>query len=149
MDDLRNKFDVDAPRCKGGYLDQAPSCIWTDGDWVLEPKKDGNRVTLQIGAERSLLIGRNRKDFMKGVKSAGDFRDLSSTNPELAKFARPDLDGTVLDGELTETFLSDGSVDETTRVRREAGLFTGYTAWTILFLVVLTFGIGPKRREGS
>ena len=91
-------------------------------------------MTLQIGAERSLLIGRNRKDFMKGVKSAGEFRNLSTTNPELAKIARPDMEGTVLDGELTETYLSDGSVDETTRVRKEEGLFTGFTVWTVLFL---------------
>ena len=134
MEDLRNRFDVDAPRCRGGYLDEAPSCIWTDGDWVLEPKKDGNRVTLQIGAERSLLVGRNRKDFMKGVKCAGEFRDLSSTNPELAQIARPDLDGTVLDGEMTEMYLSDGSFDETTRIRIEQGFFVGYTAWTVLFV---------------
>ena len=76
MKDLRNQLGIDTPRCKGGYADDAPDCIWTEGDWVLEPKMDGIRVTLQIGAERSLLIGRNRQDFMKGVDQAGEFRNL-------------------------------------------------------------------------
>ena len=132
MKDLRNQLGIDTPRCKGGYADDAPDCIWTEGDWVLEPKMDGIRVTLQIGAERSLLIGRNRQDFMKGVDQAGEFRNLSSTNREIASIACPELDGTVLDGELTETCLSDGSYDESTKVRKEEGIFTGFTAWTVL-----------------
>ena len=55
-----------------------------------------------------------------------------STNREIASIACPELDGTVLDGELTETCLSDGSYDESTKVRKEEGIFTGFTCWTVL-----------------
>lgn len=132
--DLRNKFNVNAPRCRGGYLEDAPPEIWDNPDWCLEPKMDGDRVTLQIGDGRSLLIGRNRQDQLKGVKSAGVFRDLSSLNPTIAGISFPALSGTVLDGELTETYKSDGEWDANTHKRKAAGEFLGYTVWGVLFV---------------
>lgn len=132
--DLRNDLNIELPRCRGAYLEDAPDAIWNDGDWVLEPKIDGNRVSLQIGAKGSLLIGRNRQDFLKGVDRAGRFRNLSHLNQSLAAIACKEFDGTVLDGELTEVFTEDGSLDEASTVRRENGEFVGYAAWTVLFL---------------
>ena len=70
MRDLRNELNINLPRCKGAYLEDSPPEVFTDGDWVLEPKLDGNRCSLQIGAKRSLLVGRNRQDFLKGVDQA-------------------------------------------------------------------------------
>uniref|UniRef100_A0A6M3M368 Putative DNA ligase domain protein n=1 Tax=viral metagenome TaxID=1070528 RepID=A0A6M3M368_9ZZZZ len=132
--DIRNELNVELPRAKGDYLEKAPSSIWTDPNWVLEPKMDGNRVSLQIGSEESLLVGRHRQDFLKGVAKAGPFRCLNDLNPKLQALANPVLDGTVLDGELTEIFKQDGTYDKGTKDRVANGDFVGYTAWDCLFL---------------
>lgn len=133
MEDLRNKYDIDAPRAKGAYLEDAPETIWTEPGWFLEHKMDGNRVTLQIGATESLLVGRNRQDFLKGVDKAGAFRCLNDLNPELTKVGRAVLAGTVLDGELTEVFKQNGDYDKATAARAANGDFIGYSAWTCLY----------------
>lgn len=107
MQDLRNELNIDAPRAKGAYLEDAPGGIWTEHGWVLEDKEDAMRATMQIGADRSLLVGRNRKDFLKGVKKAGSFMSLDHKNPLLAfEVFSKEFEGTILDGELTETFKS-------------------------------------------
>lgn len=132
MRDLRNELNIEAPRCRGGYLEAAPKEIWDNPDWAIEPKMDGNRITLQIGAEGSLLVGRNRQDFLKGVARAGEFRQQNEVNLGLASIACPELDLTVLDGELTECFCQDGTPEKGTLDREDAGIFTGYTAWQAL-----------------
>jgi ATP-dependent DNA ligase len=133
MRDLRNEFSIDAPRCRGGYLETLPEGILGNPDYALEIKEDGTRITMQIGAERSLLVGRNRQDFLKGVQNAGPFRDLSHENQVLSAFAVPELDGTVLDGELTESYNQDGFMTKSTRRRRDNGEYVGYTVWGVLF----------------
>lgn len=133
MRDLRNELGVEALRCRGSYLEKAPEEIWGDPLWFVEPKIDGRRLTMQIGSERSLLVGRNRQDHQKGVKAAGKFRDLSDNNPHIARIACSELDGTMLDGELTETYNSKGQIDKPTRERIDAGFFVGYTTWGVMF----------------
>ena len=133
MRDLRNEFDIEAPRCKGAYLEDAPTEIF-DGQWVLEPKMDGIRSTLQIGAKRSMLVGRNREDFLKGVEKAGPFRCQDALNPKLVKSVMSAaLHGTVLDGELTECFKQNGEYDKDTQKRVDNGDFVGYRCWGVLF----------------
>ncbi len=132
MRDLRNELDIECPRCKGGYLEEAPAEIW-EGGWVLEPKMDGNRVTLQIGEDGSIFVGRNREDFLKGVEAAGEFRDLTYMNRPLAESVKSKYFApTILDGELTEVFKSDGTYDEDTLKRQKLKEFLGFTAWTVL-----------------
>jgi len=133
MRDLRNEFDAEAPRCRGGYLEDAPTWIWGHPDWVIEPKQDGIRVTLQIGKEGSLMVGRNRQDFLKGVARAKEFRCLNEINPYLAAIANEELDGTMLDGEVTETYAK-GKYDKYTQVRVENGLWVGFVVWQCLFV---------------
>lgn len=132
MLDLRNELGIDAPRCKGMNLEHAPNTIWTQPGWVLEPKIDGIRVTLQIGKTQSMLIGRNRQDFLKGVAKAGRFRDLSDLNPRISAIGDEVLEGTMLDGELTECINMDGSYDKETLERRVMGDFVGYQTWGVL-----------------
>ena len=134
MEDLRNKYNVICPRAKGGYLEQAPSEIFEFPDeWILEPKIDGERVSFQIGEERSLLIGRNRQDQLKGVGRAGEFRNLGHKNPYLAALKSKQCAGTMFDGELTEAYKSDKTYSKTTLKRIKAGRFIGYSVWQVLF----------------
>ena len=132
MRDLRNELQIEAPRCRGMYLEAAPKEIWDNPDWVIEPKMDGNRLTLQIGATASLLVGRNRQDFLKGVARAGGFRQQNEANRELAAIACPDLDLTLLDGECTDLRKADGTPTKDTLTRMAAGEFVGYTVWQAL-----------------
>jgi ATP-dependent DNA ligase len=133
MVDIRNEYDIDAPRAKGAYLEKLPADAIDHPDWVLEVKEDGFRMTMQIGEERSLLRGRNRKDFMKGVKKAGRFQSLRACNPGMAEIGSQRLVGTVLDGELTEILNSDGTPSKDTAEREKQGIFCGYTVWGVLF----------------
>ena len=41
MENLREKFQIDLPRAKGAYLEEAPERIWNEPDWILEPKRLG------------------------------------------------------------------------------------------------------------
>ena len=131
MENLREKHKIDLPRAKGAYLEDAPESIWTNPAYVLEPKLDGTRESLQIGTTESLLVGRNRQDFLKGVEKAGGFQ--IHQHPILSRIACPDLEGTLLDGELTMHFTQDGEYDENTKVREREGIFIGYTVWQALF----------------
>lgn len=151
MKDFRNEFNIEAPRAKGAYLEDAPDIIWTEHGWVLEDKEDAMRCTMQIGSDRSLLVGRNRKDFLKGVKKAGAFMSLDHKNPLLAfgVFSK-EFEGTMLDGELTETFkgatkktIAKGKgidtalglmeYDKYTTERLSIGDKLGYGVWDCLF----------------
>jgi ATP-dependent DNA ligase len=132
MEDLRNKLDIEASRCRGAYMEDAPEYIWGHPHWALEPKEDGDRITLQIGSLHSLLVGRNRQDFLKGVARAGLFRVQNETNQDLAAIACKDLDGTILDGELTDLRKLDGTQEKTTIDRIKNGDFIGYTVWQVL-----------------
>lgn len=132
--DIRNDLSVECPRAKGDYLEQAPSYIWTDPGWVLEPKEDGERDTFQVEADGSLLIGRNRQDFLKGVDKAGSFRCHNSENPYLAAIASKEFAGTLLDGERTEGYKKDGTKNKCTRDREALGWHVGYVVWDCLFL---------------
>lgn len=134
MEDLRNKFNVEAPRCRGAYLEDAPPHIWGHPDWVLEPKEDGWRLTLQIGDERSLLVGRNRQDFLKGVARAKEFRHLPGANPFLEAMKSSFFSGTVLDGELTECFDSKGNHTEDTKRRIANGEWVGFIVWQAMYV---------------
>lgn len=131
MDNLREVHGIDLPRAKGAYLETAPERIWTEPDWVLEPKLDGTRESLQIGATESLLVGRNREGFLKGVDKAGGFQ--VHQHPILSRISCPELEGTLLDGELTMHFTQDGEYDENTKVREREGIFVGFTVWQALF----------------
>lgn len=133
--DLRNKYQVECPRAVGSYLEEAPEGeIFDSGHWCLEQKMDGERVTLQLGPEGSLMVGRHRQDFLKGVDAAGAFRNMNSANPKIAAIAcKKNLDLTLLDGELTESFTQNGQYTETTLKRIRVGEFIGYSSWGILF----------------
>lgn len=155
MIDLRNRHGVYLPRARGGYLEEAPKEIFVEQGWILEPKEDGLRVSLQTGPQGSIMIGRNRQDFLKGVKQAKEFRDLSYKNPYIASTRCPEeLEGCLLDGELTETYRTaspkdtqklihhdphnsalDGEYawDKYTVARREMNQFVGYVVWDCLF----------------
>jgi len=133
MIDLRNEYNVDAPRAKGMYLENAPQEIWGSPDWCLEPKYDGQRVTLQIGKCKSILLGRNRVDFLKGVSKAGPYRRQDEVNPRLTAMVDDELAGTVLDGELTEVYKQDGTYDKMTMERLRTGQYVGYVVWGVLF----------------
>lgn len=132
MKNLRDELNIELPRAKGAYLGEAPEKIWTEDGWVLEEKADGTRESLQIGSDRSLLVGRNRENFLKGVENAGNF--MLHSHPIFSNICCHELDGTILDGELTLHFTQDGEPDETTRVRISEGVFAGYTVWQALFV---------------
>lgn len=132
MKNLRDELNIELPRAKGAYLGEAPEKIWTEDGWVLEEKADGTRESLQIGSDRSLLVGRNRENFLKGVENAGNF--MLHSHPIFSNICCHELDGTILDGELTLHFTQDGETDETTRVRISEGVFAGYTVWQALFV---------------
>ena len=131
MENLRELHNIELPRARGAYLDEAPACIWTEPGWVLEVKEDGTRESLQIGELGSLLVGRNREGFLKGVENAGSF--MVHKHPVFSHIACAELASTILDGELTMHFTQDGDYDETTKVRRREGKFAGYTVWQCLF----------------
>jgi hypothetical protein len=131
--DIRNEYNIDCPRCVGAYLEESPPEILTSGEWTLEQKCDGDRVTLQLGIQKSLMVGRHRQDFLKGVAAAGEFRRLNHLNPTIAAIACEDLRGTVLDGELTEMFNQEGELTRDTKKRISCGEFVGYTTWGVLF----------------
>lgn len=133
MKDIRNLFNVDLPRCKGMNVTNAPERIWNEAGWVLEEKMDGIRCSLQLGGTGSLLIGRNRQDFLKGRAQAKEFRNQNKTCPYLAQVKFSELDGTMLDGELTWTHKDDGLPDEDTVRRIQNREYVGYTTWTTLF----------------
>jgi len=133
MIDIRNEYNVDCSKAKGAYLESVPEWIWDDPRWYMEPKKDAQRITMQIGDGKSLLRGRNRQDFLKGVEKAGDFPDKASLSPVLAAYTDPMLDGTVLDGELTESYKMNGEYDKDTVRRIENGEWVGYEVWTVMF----------------
>ena len=132
MRNLRDELNIELPRAKGAYLEDAPDKIWTEKGWVLEPKEDGTRESLQIGMKNSLMVGRNREDFLKGVEKAGSF--MVHDHPVFSKIACSGWEGTILDGECTMHFTQDGEYDETTKVRIREGKFVGYTVWGALFV---------------
>jgi len=80
MIDMRNVLHIECPRAVGAYLDTVPAEVW-DGGWVLDRKIDGERDTLQIGSEGSLLVGRNKRNFLKGVAKAGAFMNHNFLTP--------------------------------------------------------------------
>ena len=133
VEDLRNHLNVDAPRAKGAYLKDAPDDIWMNGEWILEEKGDGLRVTMELQGLKALLQGRNRQDFLKGVEKAGPYRDLGYKNTRLEACTIPTLAGTVLDGELTEVYTQNGQYDKDTRRREANGDYVGYEVWDLLF----------------
>lgn len=151
MRDLRNELNIEAPRCRGAYLEDCPEMIWGHPDWCIEPKADGYRETLQIGVVRSLFVGRNRQDFLKGVARAGQFRHHIGVNPPLEAIACKHLTDTVLDGELDESYDSKGNLDEGTRNRIANGQWVGYAVWGALVVrgVDIRSWTDEKRREAA
>lgn len=131
MRNLREELSIELPRAKGAYLLEAPEAIWTNPNWVLEVKADGTRESLQIGTQRSLMVGRNRQDKLKGVGAAGPF--MVHPHPIFDTVQHPDLAGTILDGELTMHFVKEGVFDENTLKRAACGQFVGYSVWGVLF----------------
>ena len=114
MRDLRNALNIELPRAKGAYLEDAPDRIWTEPGWVLEPKEDGTRESLQLGFMDSMLVGRNREGFLQGVEKAGKF--MVHDHPLLTHMETATFDGTLLDGECTMHFTKD---DENAPARRQ------------------------------
>jgi ATP-dependent DNA ligase len=131
--DLRNKLNIELPRCRGAYLEDCPEWVWGHRDQVIEPKMEGDRISMQIGEMSSLLVSRNRLDFLKGVKKAKAFNIRNDANKDLAEIACKDLAGTILDGELTDTRTKEGVMDKDTLLRKEQGSFVGFTVWQCLF----------------
>lgn len=131
MINLREEHNIELPRAKGAYLDEAPAEIWSHPDWVIEVKMDGTRESLQIGKERSLFVGRNRHDKLKGVEKAGPF--MVHEHPVFSYIANEEFADTILDGECTLHFNQDGDYDENTKVRKKQGIFCGYTVWGCLW----------------
>lgn len=135
LTDIRNQCDVILPRAKGAYLEDAPDYIFKEDAGDIELKEDGLRSSMQLRSKDSLFVGRNRQDFLKGVAKAGEFRHQNYKNPELAKTKCPELLGTLLDGELTETFKQNGEYDKYTKERVKMGYFVGYAVWDCLFFM--------------
>lgn len=135
LSDIRNQCDIILPRAKGAYLEDAPDYIFQEGAGAIELKEDGLRASMQLRGTDSLFVGRNRQDFLKGVNRAGEFRHQNYKNPEMAKTKCPALMGTVLDGELTETYKKNGKYDKYTAERQEMGYFVGYAVWDCLFFM--------------
>jgi len=135
MKDLRNELNIELARPKGAYIDEVPPEVFTDPGWKLETKMDGQRCSLQIGEEVSLLISRNRLDKLKGVGKAGKFRDIGSLKTEPSYFYSKIFNGTLLDGELMggEGNKQDGTMNETERRNREIGEFVGFIVFDVLF----------------
>jgi len=132
MDDLRNSLNIELPRAKGAYLVDAPETIWEQPAlWVLDDKADGERQSLELRADRSIVVGRNRKDKLKGVAAAGPF--MVTDHPVFSRLSDAGFAGTILDGELTEFYNQDGTESETTKKLRRAGRFIGYQTWGCLF----------------
>lgn len=96
--DVRNAQDIELARCKGGYTDQLPDKVFMGG-WVLQLKLDGIRISAQFGKTRNWVVSRNRENKLKGVEAAGAFCVKEGIGLFDA-LLRPDLEGTVLDGEL-------------------------------------------------
>jgi ATP-dependent DNA ligase len=149
LSDIRNQCDVILPRAKGAYLEDAPEYVFNEGAGVIELKEDGLRASMQLRGSDSLFVGRNRQDFLKGVERAGEFRHLNYKNPTMAKTKFPALLGTVLDGELTETFKQNGKYDKYTIERQEMGYFVGYAVWDCLFFMgkdIRTYPLRDRRK---
>lgn len=92
----RNTLGIELAHPRGAYQDVLPERCW---GWSAQKKEDGNRESLQFGRTRNWLVGRNRKDKLKGVDKAGGFMvhdDVTWVN----ELVVPDLAGTLLDGEL-------------------------------------------------
>jgi hypothetical protein len=130
MQDLRNQLDMELPRCRGAYLEECPEYVWGSKDHVLEPKEDGERISLQIGSKLSLVVGRNRKDFLKGRSKAKEFNNRDEINRDLAAIYCPELDGTLLDGEITDVRKADGTDHEGTVTRKKNGDYIGFVVWS-------------------
>lgn len=128
---LRDKLWIECPRPKGGYLEELPENGLSQEFW-LDPKEDGERLTLELQIDGCLPIGRRRYDERLGVEKAGGFRILEGVPRWVYRRTIPHLSGTVLDGEITEKIRKDGTIDKCTRLRKEGGWFTGITVWDCL-----------------
>jgi len=93
---IRSALQLKLAKCRGAYLDVFPKRCWK---WWAQKKEDGNRESLQFGMTRNWLVGRNRKDQLKGVDVAGDFM-VHDYVGWVNKLIVPELAGTLLDGEL-------------------------------------------------
>lgn len=125
MKDMRNELNIECPRCSGGYLEDLPDYVW-NRNWVIEPKLDGERNTLEITKAGMILIGRNRL-------SDGLFNCHNDKNPKIVAWLCPGYEGTILDGERTESYTVKGDYDKKTKKRLNNNEFVGYTAWTVLY----------------
>jgi len=92
----RSLFDIPLAKVRGGYLDEFKPHCWSF--WA-QCKMDGYRMSLQIGKEKNWLVGRNRKDKMKGVASAGDWM-VYDFQCWIDQLHDSQLVGSMFDGEL-------------------------------------------------
>lgn len=89
-------LDIPLAKARGGYADKFPDRCWK---WLLQTKLDGFRESLQIGTNTNWLVGRNKKDKLKGVDAAGDYM-VHAFDSWLHKMTHETLAGTMFDGEL-------------------------------------------------
>lgn len=96
--DVRNKLDMELARCAGGVGEETPAEVYGKG-WVVQPKLNGLRKSLQIGTSRVWLVGRNRKNKTRGAGRMGPFigrNDWGWTEELLGR----GVEGVMLDGEV-------------------------------------------------
>jgi len=98
---IRDRLQLDLKRPRGGYLEKVPDYVFGNGDWGKEKKHNGYRATLEFTKDGCVIVGRNRHNKLKGVAKAGGFVDMSQCLPFLQSIARPELEGTLLDGVQT------------------------------------------------
>jgi ATP-dependent DNA ligase len=137
MKDIRNELNIELLRCKGAYLESAPEEVWNSSDWIMEQKIDGIRASLQLG-DHPLFVGRNRRDKIKGIKNAKSFMNLNNGRKSIVDSLKKldaciELEGTLLDGELTYGELKNGDLDKKTKLRRENNEYCGYWVWDVIF----------------
>lgn len=91
------KFQQIKPqKARGKFVES----MWSDLDWVAEPKYDGDRRIMQIVGGRVHLTG-----CRESVDGTG-FIDKAANVPHISKLPKSllrDLEGTILDGEMVYT----------------------------------------------
>lgn len=93
-DNVRSVLQLELAHPRGGYADVFPEMCWK---WWADKKEDGWRESLQLGRTTNWLVGRNRKDKLKGVDKAGDF--MVQELPGWLEKGFPGYEGTMFDGE--------------------------------------------------
>lgn len=108
--------------------------IWEDSGYLAEEKLDGERFKLHVFKDG------NRFDSRCLSKKTGLFTEKTGNVPHLANFKIPELDGTVLDGEIKfgDDSMSTSTImgclpEEAVERQKNAGKWVSYYIFDVIF----------------